>query len=100
MPRRVQLLRRAAADLAAGQRFYEEQAVGLGRYFRDSLNSDLRSLLISAGVHRVVHGLHRSVSKRFPYAIFYSAEGDTVRVHAVLDCRRDPDALRRRLSGR
>ena len=99
MIRRVDILPAAEDDLDAGRRFYERQAPGLGSYFLDSLISDVESLLVHGGVHRKVHGLHRSVSKRFPYAIFYRVEGDTVFVHAVLDCRRDPDGLRRRLSG-
>jgi hypothetical protein len=70
-----------------------------GRYFRKAINEDLRSLLISAGVHSVVYGLRRCLSKRFPYAIFYDVKGDLVLVYAILDCRRNPDDLRRRLHG-
>jgi hypothetical protein len=33
----------------------------------------------------------RMLSKRFPFAVYYRLEGDTVRIYAVLDCRRDPD---------
>ena len=67
--------------------------------FSNSLLSDIRSLGTHPGAHRVVHGFHRKVSRRFPFAIFYRVEGDFVRVHAVLDCRRDPAILRRRLRG-
>ena len=99
MIRRVEILAAAEDDLDAGEQFYEEQAPGLGDYFLDSLLSDIRSLGVRAGAHRVVHGFHRSVSRRFPFAIFYRVDGDTVRVHAVLDCRRDPASNLRRLRG-
>ena len=99
MKRRIIILPAAEDDLNAGQQFYEEQGVGLGDYFLDSLTSDVESLLIHGGVHRVVHGLHRCPSKRFPYAIFYRVEDDIVHIYAVLDCRRNPDNLRRRLLG-
>jgi hypothetical protein len=40
---------------------------------------------------------HRLLSKRFPFAIYYRIESDEVRVYAVLDCRRDPAWIRKRL---
>jgi len=30
-------------------------------------------------------------------AVFYSLEDDLVRIHAVLDCRQDPDRIRKRV---
>lgn len=99
MIRRVEILPAGEDDLDAGEQFYEEQTPGLVSYFLDCLLPDLRTLETSAGTHRVVHGFHRKVSRRFPFAIFCRVEGDLVLVHAVLDCRRDPAALRRRLRG-
>lgn len=96
----LQLSRRAAADVADGQIFYEEQSPGLGLHFRKAINSDLLSLLSTAGVHRKVDGFHRYLSERFPFAIFYKLRNNTVRVYAVLDCRRRPAAIRRELRGR
>jgi hypothetical protein len=83
--------------LTAGYHFYEEQAPGLGSYFLDSLFSDIDSLLIYAGIHRVVCGSYRCLSRRFPFAIYYRIEGKTIRVRAVLGCRRHPSRARRRL---
>jgi hypothetical protein len=36
-------------------------------------------------------------AKRFPYAIYYTVEGATVSVVAVLDERRDPEWVKSRL---
>lgn len=94
---RIEILSEAAEDLLNGYHFYERQAPNLGNYFLDSLYSDIDSLLVYAGIHPVVSGKHRSLSKRFPYAIYYRVEAETVRVHAVLDCRRNPSWIRRRL---
>jgi hypothetical protein len=94
---RIEILTEAQADLALGYHFYEKQENGLGSYFLDCLFSDIDSLHLYAGVHQVVYGYHRCLSKRFPFAIYYSADGDLVRVHAVLDCRRDPSRIRKRL---
>jgi hypothetical protein len=94
---RIEILAEANEDLLNGYRFYERQAPNLGNYFLDSLYSDIDSLLVYAGIHPIVYGRNRSLSKRFPYAIYYSVEAKTVRVRAVLDCRRSPSWTRRRL---
>jgi plasmid stabilization system protein ParE len=96
---KIEILDEAREDLVAGFHFYEEQAAGLGSYFLDSIFSDIDSLFLYAGIHRVICGSHRCLSKRFPFAIYYRIETDAVRVRAVLDCRRDPASIRRRLRG-
>jgi len=94
---RIEILAKAKEDLLDGYHFYERQSPGLGNYFLDTLYSDIDSLLIYAGIHQIVYGKHRSLSNRFPYAIYYTVEQQTIRVRAVLDCRRDPSWIRRRL---
>src|SRR3989339_852216 len=42
-------------------------------------------------------GHHRLLAKRFPYAVYYRVTGKLIRVHAVLDCRRNPAWIRDRL---
>lgn len=87
----------ARQDLLAGFHFYEKQEAGLGNYFLDCLFSDIDSLQLYAGIHQVVFGQHRCLAKRFPFAIYYTVTGDTVRVNAVLDCRRNPTRIGNRL---
>ena len=41
----------SARRLARWHWFYEKQDAGLGSYFLDSLNSDIESLKIYAGIH-------------------------------------------------
>jgi hypothetical protein len=67
---RIEILPEAREDLIAGFRFYERQAPGLGRYFRESILSDVDALTVHGGVHAKVFGYHRSLSKRFPFAIY------------------------------
>jgi hypothetical protein len=93
----IEILDGAQEDLTQGFHFYESREPGLGSYFIDCLFSDIDSLLVYAGVHRVVYDYHRCLSKRFPFAIYYSVENELVRVHAVLDCRRNPSWIRKRL---
>lgn len=97
---RIEILDQAELDLIEGSRFYEAQQTGLGSYFLTNLYADIESLHLYGGVHRKVHrNYHRLLSKRFPFAVFYKVEHDTVYVHAVLDCRRDPAWIRKRLGG-
>ena len=94
---KIVILPSARDDLADGFRFYESQEKGLGNYFLESLFSDLDSLRLYAGIHRIVFANHRLLSKRFPYAVYYTKESKTVFIKAVLDCRKDPAFHRQRL---
>ena len=96
---KIRIIASASRDLLEGYRFYEKQAAGIGAYFLDSLYSDIDSLMISAGMHSVHFGrYHRLLSKRFPFAIYYRIEDQSVLVYAVLDCRRNPAWIRTKLS--
>ena len=90
----------ALHDLREGFRFYEKQENGVGSYFLDSLFSDIDSLQLYAGIHPVHFGrFHRLLSKRFPYAVYYQMDADAALVRAVLDLRRDPEWIKRKLQG-
>ncbi len=94
---RIEILDEAQEDLIQGFQFYESREAGLGSYFLDCLFSDIDSLLVHAGIHQVTYAYHRCLSNRFPFAIYYNVKGELVRVHAVLDCRRNPSWIRKRL---
>jgi hypothetical protein len=94
---RVTILDAAETDLEEGYRFYERLSPGLGSYFLDSLYSDIDSLSYFEGIHRIVFGHHRLLSKRFPFAVYYKILESEVLVTAVLDCRRNPSWIREKL---
>ena len=96
----VVILEDAAEDLESGAQFYESCATGVGDYFLDSILSDLDSLVLFAGVHPIYFGFHRMLSKRFPFGIYYEVEDDVIYVYAILDLRRDPLWIRKRLRDR
>ncbi len=83
--------------MLAGFRFYERQASGVGWYFLETLNSDIESLRLYAGIHPRVFGYYRMLSKRFPFAVYYDLLEEEIRVWRVLDCRRDPQWMRAQL---
>lgn len=93
----ILILPEARADLELGCDFYESQNSGVGEYFLNSLMAEIDSLRIYAGIHPKEHRLYRLLAKRFPFAIFYNLNGQTIEVYAVLDCRQDPAKIQQRL---
>jgi plasmid stabilization system protein ParE len=96
---KLRILTLAYGDLGAGRDFYEMQQAGLGAYFLDTLFSDIESLRLYAGVHIQVFGYYRALSKRFPYAIYYKINGESIEIWRVLDCRQNPARSRKKLLG-
>jgi hypothetical protein len=95
---RLEILDQAARDLVEGFHFYEDQGEGLGSYFLTNLYTDIDSLYYSAGIHsKPYKHYHRLLSRRFPFAIFYTIQDEAVLIRAVLDCRRNPAWIRGRL---
>ena len=90
----------AEHDLVEGFWFYERQEVGLGDYFRSCLVSDIESLAYFGGIHEIIDGYHRVLSKRFPFGVYYEVSGEILTVVAVLDMRRDPSWIRAQLEAK
>ncbi len=95
---KLQVLDEAEDDLQDGHEFYDRQEPGVGDYFAAALAADIDSLILFAGIHPVEFGFHRALSKRFPFGVYYLVEDEVIRIYAVLDLRRDPAWIRRRLT--
>ncbi len=98
--RKVIALKEVAKDLEEGRIFYDRKESGIGDYFFDSLISDIESLRLYAGIHNKRFSFYRMLSKRFPFAIYYNINDDTIIVVAVLDMRRHPAWIRENLEKR
>ena len=95
---RIKILPSSSQDLIDGYWFYEKQSKDLGSYFLDTLFSDIDSLAIYAGIHPIYFDKYnRLLSKRFPFAIYYRIKNDTAFVYAILDCRRSPAWIRKKV---
>jgi hypothetical protein len=58
----------------------------------------MEGLRIFAGIHPIVHrDYHRLLCRNFPFAVYYTHGADVVIIYAVVDCRRDPAWIRKRL---
>lgn len=75
---KLEILDWAERDLVAGYRFYEAQRIGLGDYFLDSLYAEIDSLILFGGMHGVIAGYHRLLSRIFPYAVHYKVSRNTI----------------------
>lgn len=94
----VVVLQSAKDDLREGYLFYERQGGAyLGNYFLSTLQGELASLALYAGIHNKRFGFHRALARRFPYSIYYGIEDGEARVYGVLDNRRDPGWIYRHL---
>lgn len=90
----VEILDLARDDLIEGFHFYERCEEGIGRHFLTNLYADIDALELTGGNHRKVYrDFHRALSKKFPFAIYYTFKGEVVQVRAVVDCRRSPSWL-------
>jgi len=87
---KVRISEEAFEDLQDGFLFYEAQEPGLGEYFAASLRADIEGLKVTGGIHRLL-------GRVFPYAIFYTFGNQEVTIWAVIDCRRDPEWIRKHL---
>ena len=93
----VIVLSHAKEDLIEGKEFYDSIEAGVGSYFFDSIVSDIESLKLYAGIHSKHHGLYRMLSRRFPLAVYYDIKRATAIVVAVLDLRRNPAWISKKL---
>ena len=83
----IRLLETAREDLREGWTFYEKNAVGLGDYFLDCIQADVRSLQIYAGIHETAEGFHRMLVKRFPFAVYYLIAEQIVEIYRAFGVR-------------
>ena len=87
--------RRELLDAVAG---YEAIRPGLGHAFELQIEVALNYLSRHPeGSQRYHHEIRRKVIDRFPWAIFYYLDSDTIAVVAVLPCAVNPVSIRARI---
>lgn len=96
---KVHIRQTAREDILAAALFYESQEDGLGGEVLTFLEHKVLELTAYAGIHPMIRGFYRAPLRgRFPYfSVYYTLESDGLWVRAVLDQRRDPRTLLRRL---
>ena len=87
----VRLHSEALEEYAEAVGFYEEQAPGLGRDFFEEVERVLRMVGERPGIGSPFDPpFRKAYCRRFPFAVVYREEGDTLWIHAVMHLRRKP----------
>lgn len=86
------------ADVEAAFQWYEGEEEGLGYEFLDELRAAYRRIEDGPLKYQVLRsGIRRAMTRRFPYSIYFSVEGNVIVVLAVLHTARDPAVWQRRI---
>ncbi len=87
----------ARAELIEAQDWYEGEAPGLGRRFRQAINALTERMSANPRQFPVVfQRARRALVRRFPYALFFIVEEQTIFVIACFHASRDPLQWQRR----
>jgi plasmid stabilization system protein ParE len=85
-------------DVKAAFDWYETEEPGLGVEFLEQVRAVYRRILENPfGYHDLRSGIRRALTRRFPYAIYYSIEEEVIIVLGVLHTARDPEEWQRRM---
>ena len=81
----------AEADIAEAFDWYETRVPGLGSEFLLVLDALFNSILRNHLIYPVVHkNVHRALTRRFPYAVFFITENTKVVVLSVFHVKHSP----------
>jgi plasmid stabilization system protein ParE len=85
-------------DVEAAFDWYEGEQAGLGLEFLDELRVAYQRILDHPlGYQDLRSGIRRALTRRFPFAIYFSVEQETIVIVAVLGAARDPAEWQRRI---
>lgn len=81
----------AEAEVEEAYRWYERQREGLGADFLLCVEEALENIRRAPKTYPIVHKqIHRLLIRRFPFGVFYLAEGQVIVVLAVFHAHRAP----------
>ena len=90
-------LPQARADILDAFEWYENRSVGLGQDFMRCLDAAFHAIERSPCIYPCVfEEYHRALLKRFPYAVFYEINKDSIMIYAVFHCARNPEGWKGR----
>jgi len=87
----------AEQDMRGAFGWYEDRVPGLGREFLRCVDASLSQINRSPTIYSILYqGIRRSLTRRFPFGIFYIVRGQRIIILAVLHARRDPNLWQKR----
>jgi plasmid stabilization system protein ParE len=93
----VVFIQAAREELIDAQDWYEGEAVGLGRRFRQAIDSLIERMIDNPRQFPIVlKNVRRALLRRFPYSLFFVAEDEVLIVIACFHASRDPSHWQKR----
>jgi plasmid stabilization system protein ParE len=88
----------AEAEFLDAIDYYEEYEPGLGYDFAIEVHASIKSILSFPRAWTLLEvDIRRCQTRRFPYGIVYSQDGDMIFILAVMHLHRDPDCWKDRV---
>ena len=85
-------------DVEAAFDWYEGEEPGLGFEFLEQLRTSYKRILDHPLEYQHLRsGIRRALTRRFPYAIYFSIEAEMIVILGVLHTARDPEEWQRRI---
>jgi hypothetical protein len=82
----------AEAEFLDAIGYYEDCELGLGYDFAIEVHSTIESILSYPKAWTILDDdIRRCQTRRFPYGVVYSQDGDVIFILAVMHLHRDPD---------
>lgn len=86
----------AKADVVEASLWYDDHQQGLGDQFLAELQDTIDQIVATPEIYPIIdEPVRRAFTKRFPFAIYYSIEGETLTIVGVVHAKRSPDHWRR-----
>ncbi|QPK65239.1 type II toxin-antitoxin system RelE/ParE family toxin [Methylomonas sp. LL1] len=96
---KVEFLEAAQAELDQAFEWYETQQTNLDRQFITEFEATIRRIIrYPLAYISIDQQLRRCLIKRFPYAILYGIDADTLGIVAIAHCHRKPDYWLKRIA--
>lgn len=84
-------------DVEAAFEWYEAEETSLGILFLEELRSTYQRILDNPlAFQEICSDIRRALTRKFPYAIYFVVESQTILVIAVLHTARDPEEWQKR----
>jgi toxin ParE1/3/4 len=84
-------------DIESAFDWYETEKSGLGREFLDQVRATYHRVLENPFAFQDLRlGIRRALTRKFPYAVYFTVEEDAILILAVLHCARDPAEWQKR----
>jgi plasmid stabilization system protein ParE len=98
VPKTLILTEDAQQDLDDAFQWYQEQNHGLGQEFIRCVDAKLSEISRNPLHHQIVfrEKVHRALTNRFPFSIYFVNEKDIITVFAILHQRRSPESWKTR----